>query len=297
MKDNKEFTMKESIVYPAGDDFVEVEVLNNNIRILDENKAEKIHKHSEYITSQILQDNLNGIAKEKSEYSIENMVQSLSTEINNIKNEIIKLKENNTNWQNLPNINFKQTFQPTSANQGKNYRSIFEVHGKGTLIQAIQQTDFNVATTNACIKIEIDGSVILNIEKTHTVSESKYRYFNYLGLINGQNLKVFNDSNYELLAVHNINFIGPGFSSDNIKPLRRALISPSLEKTFEFNSSFKSFIRDSNIQSDNSVSSGKILNLAGVKFNKSFKVSTYFNHNHTNDNLSLVVYTIYSIDS
>ncbi len=50
--------------------------------------AEKNHKHEEYITNEELGTSLTGVAKESSEYSIENKVQEVATTVSNINNSI-----------------------------------------------------------------------------------------------------------------------------------------------------------------------------------------------------------------
>lgn len=275
VKDN--FTNDVNIVYPTKDDLVEIEVLNNNTRLLERNKADINHIHNQYVT--------------KSEFN------NVTEDLTEIKNSLIKIQENSQNWHNLPNLNGKQIIRAISSNQGTDFLGVASVAGKGTLIYAIQQTDFDEGTTKAGIKIEIDEEIILNIAKEHTISESKYRYFNYLGLINTQNLEIVEQSNNEYLAQYNTTFVNIRNSSSGVKPLIEMSVSPYIERTFDFNRNVKSFIRETDVQRAIGVSSGKIINLAGIKFNKSFKISTYFNHNNTGGSRSERIQYIYSINN
>lgn len=275
--DNNKFTMSENIVYPTVDDLVEIEVLNNNTRLLDENKADINHVHEQYVTK----DEIAGV----------------TTDLTEIKNTLLKIQQSSENWQNLPNLESKRVVRSVTANEGKVYKTITQNSGKGTLICAVQQTDFDTNTTNACIKIEIDGQVILDIEKTHTISDQKYRYFNYLGIINAQNLEIVPQANNEYLAQYNTTFLNEGTISSGVKPLVSIQFSPYIERAYEFSTRKISFTRASDVQRNIGTCSGKIINLSGIKFNESFKISTYFDHDSSDGARSEIVQFIYSIDN
>ena len=76
MEDNK-FTNKEELEYPTEDDFVDVKVLNNNTRLLSEKKADIAD----------IEVSLQGVAKERTEYSIEDKVKGLETKIIEVSNK------------------------------------------------------------------------------------------------------------------------------------------------------------------------------------------------------------------
>ena len=58
--ENNKFTNKQELEYPTEEDFVDVKVLNNNTRLLSEQKADIAD----------IEVRLQGLAKERSEYSI-----------------------------------------------------------------------------------------------------------------------------------------------------------------------------------------------------------------------------------
>ena len=95
MKDmDNVFTNKEELEYPLETDLVNIKVLNNNTRLLDEKKAD--------ISD--IEVSLQGVAKERSEYSIENKVKE-------IENKLILLeeKEKLKNWLSSPSTIIKTT--------------------------------------------------------------------------------------------------------------------------------------------------------------------------------------------
>ena len=69
------FTNKEEIEYPLETDIVNIKVLNNNTKLLDEKKVNICD----------IQESLQGIAKETSQYNIENKIKQVENDVRHIK--------------------------------------------------------------------------------------------------------------------------------------------------------------------------------------------------------------------
>lgn len=69
--ENNKFTNKQELEYPTEEDFVDVKVLNNNTRLLSEQKADIAD----------IEVSLQGVAKERTEYSIEDRIKNLEENI------------------------------------------------------------------------------------------------------------------------------------------------------------------------------------------------------------------------
>ncbi len=76
--EDDKFTNKEEIEYPLETDIVNIKVLNNNTKLLDEKK----------VNISDIQENLQGIAKETSKYNIENKIKQVENDIKQIKQSL-----------------------------------------------------------------------------------------------------------------------------------------------------------------------------------------------------------------
>lgn len=187
------FTNEDEIRYPTEDDLVDIKVLNNNIRLLDETKAggtdlknvarettpkniengisnlkrtvDTINSNVNSINSNI-GSNLQGVAKERSQYSIEDKVKQIEEAVNSLKANITERKK----WINYPNL---RAMPITHKNVNNDYTLISSVTGSGHLLCAFfgetftaksQNTQYKEETKKVGIKIEIDGKVAFHVE-------------------------------------------------------------------------------------------------------------------------------------
>lgn len=233
IKKNRQFTNKEELEYPTEDDFVDVKILNNNTKILSEKKAnidslidvarESEPKAIENAVKNIRNDisqNLQGVAKERSEYSIENKLQEVDTKVGNInsgisqrlqgvakerseysiENKVAELDrkieniEKLRNWITWPNLKTKIADERYLSNIGEIV--ILDITGEGYLIHsAIQLTC--LAKSRCDLKIILDGKNYLgydlkneNSSDTHVVEFGLYN----LDILNSK----FNGVYYDL---------------------------------------------------------------------------------------------------
>ena len=166
MKDmDNVFTNKEELEYPLETDLVNIKVLNNNTRLLDEKKAD--------ISD--IEVSLQGVAKERSEYSIENKVKE-------IENKLILLeeKEKLKNWTLLPNLKSNAVGINNSGS-----RALVEVSGKGHLVYCVFGNLVNGTAGSQSYKVEIDGKVIfdtkVNFSNTYIDRHPKV---SHVGIVN-----------------------------------------------------------------------------------------------------------------
>ena len=185
IQEDKQFTNKEELEYPTEDDFVDVKVLNNNTKILSEKKAdidslldvarESEPKAIENAVKNIKNDvsqNLQGVAKERSTYSIENKVTELERKI-----QYLEDKEKRKNWASLPNIKFLDLYA-MKFSDFSNSKELLNITGSGDLIMVM--LDLNSNTGKVDFKIEIDGEPIYDVNINLTGAKTPVR----LGLLN-----------------------------------------------------------------------------------------------------------------
>ena len=211
MTDDK-FTNKSDIEYPLENDFVDIKVLNNNTKILDDKKAntadlKDVARESQPraiengITSikNSVDANLQEVAKETEQYSIENKLKTIEDRMS---------KEN---WLALPNLKAVYKQIPKAKIQTPE-TEIYSVTGKGNLICVMA----NVYTSKQTfyLKIEIDDQVIFNVKVNFDRSLGGRNY--YLGILNDTyytNLKQNNNSIYRQIA------LARATSSNNSAPI------------------------------------------------------------------------------
>ncbi len=162
MDNDDKFTNREEIEYPSEDDIVDVKVLNNNTRLLSEKKAD--------ISD--IEDSLQGVAKERSEYSIEDKVKELGTKI-----QYLEDKEKRKNWTLLPNIKTVDLYGIRFSDFNSS-KELLNINGSGHLILAVFRTDNKVGRID--FKIEIDDEIIYNVD----FDLNGAKYGSCLGLIN-----------------------------------------------------------------------------------------------------------------
>ena len=156
------------------------------------------HKHSEYITNENLGAKLNNIAKETSEYNIENKVKEISTAIGNINNsvsqnlqgvakersdysiedkvkelivELNDIKKRLTKYYTLPNLKAKRVDikQDTGAFSNK---LVVDITGKGYLCSVVDRLDFTsynspyIVNLGTRFKIVVDDKTIFDFQLT-----------------------------------------------------------------------------------------------------------------------------------
>lgn len=172
MEDNK-FTNKEELEYPTEDDFVDVKVLNNNTRLLSEQKAD----------IDDIEVSLQGVAKERTEYSIEDKVKSLEQKILNIEEYIPKLYYNLRG--NRGNVGGSS--KPFNIDR-KNL--IFSITGSGELLHSLVWINHFADKGNLNFKTEliVDGKTVsLNNFKnipSSLYSSKSYYFYGYFSRAN-----------------------------------------------------------------------------------------------------------------
>ena len=175
---DRQFTNKEELEYPTEDDFVDVKVLNNNTKILSEKKAnidsltdvarESEPRAIENAVKSIKNDvsqNLQGVAKERSTYSIEDKVKELDRKV-----QYLEEREKGRCWPELPNKKFSY-IQKNFSGTTKEY-TFLEVNGNGNLIFAIA----NIVVANGVGKVEFKISIDDN-----TIFHTEIDFTNYTG--------------------------------------------------------------------------------------------------------------------
>ena len=172
MEDDK-FTNKEELEYPTEDDFVDVKVLNNNTRLLSEQKAD----------IDDIEVSLQGVAKERTEYSIEDKVKSLEQKILNIEEYIPKLYYNLRG--NRGNVGGSS--KPFNIDR-KNL--IFSITGSGELLHSLVWINHFADKGNLNFKTEliVDGKTVsLNNFKnipSSLYSSKSYYFYGYFSRVN-----------------------------------------------------------------------------------------------------------------
>ena len=172
MEDNK-FTNKEELEYPTEDDFVDVKVLNNNTRLLSEKKAD----------IDDIEVSLQGVAKERTEYSIEDKVKSLEQKILIIEEYIPKLYYNLRG--NRGNVGGSS--KPFNIDR-KNL--IFSITGSGELLHSLVWINHFADKGNLNFKTEliVDGKTVsLNNFKnipSSLYSSKSYYFYGYFSRAN-----------------------------------------------------------------------------------------------------------------
>lgn len=171
------FTNKEELEYSLENDLVNVKVLNNNTKLLDEKKADiaslnnvarestpmAIENAVKNISNDVSQ-NLQGVAKERSDYSIEDKVKELSVELNDIKKRLTK-------YYTLPNLKAKRVDikQDTGAFSNK---LVVDITGKGYLCSVVDRLDFTsynspyIVNLGTRFKIVVDDKTIFDFQLT-----------------------------------------------------------------------------------------------------------------------------------
>ena len=170
MEDNK-FTNKEELEYPTEDDFVDVKVLNNNTRLLSEKKADIAD----------IEVSLQGVAKERIEYSIEDKVKELDTKIQKLE-DIEKRKA----WLGLPNLRMKQ-YNETIMQSTFKEKEILSISGGGHLIISTVRFSYNASNSKPNkmkLKIQIDGETIYDVSIIDNYTDTGGSRFPKLGIIN-----------------------------------------------------------------------------------------------------------------
>lgn len=168
MKDmDNVFTNKEELEYPLETDLVNIKVLNNNTRLLDEKKAD--------ISD--IEVSLQGVAKERSEYSIEDRIKKLEENIKKIipnnNEELLVSSVSNSNTINLDSENL-----------------IFQIDGAGEIFQCFQQVTFHSDNEKLEfeMRMEIDGVTILFFECKTTTNSSYRSRTGYVGMFSESNI-------------------------------------------------------------------------------------------------------------
>lgn len=135
--ENNKFTNKQELEYPTEEDFVDVKVLNNNTRILSKQKADIAD----------IEVSLQGLAKERSEYSIEDKVKNLEDNISKFYYDLTQMVVS----KQISNISTSQEIL------------LGEITGEGELIHCY--LDFqgigssSVDTPTFKFKIVVDGQI------------------------------------------------------------------------------------------------------------------------------------------
>lgn len=175
--DNENFTNDEDIKYPELDDFVDVRVLNNNTKLLDEKKVDLVQ------FNELVSDNLDGVAKESSAYNIEDGINNIKSTasniedgVNNIKTTASTINSNvNTINTNVSTINTNvSAIKTTTTTTNTNVNAINSTTSTiNTNVNAITDTLKNVATTTNLTSLEskisdIDTKVNAIDERTET---------------------------------------------------------------------------------------------------------------------------------
>lgn len=136
----RDILQSNNIYYPKKTDYVDIDVLNNNTKILDEKKLEKsdLSDIAKENTSQRIEDkvsglesklnsSLSGVAKERSAYNIENKVDSLESKLNSGLSGVAK---ENTSNQILTGVSNIKNVVNSSLNGVAKERSTYNIENK-----------------------------------------------------------------------------------------------------------------------------------------------------------------------
>lgn len=348
------FTNKQSLQYPTEDDFVDIKILNNNTKILNETKAdisslldvakETTPKNIENITKNVqstanvintnvanikstvetinsnvnnissnVGSNLQQVAKERSQYSIEDKVKQIEQTVNNLKINIIDRKK----WFNYPNLRAVPIAYKTI---NPSYTLVSSVTGSGHLLCAYFGEMFlsknlrpNVKTEaqKVGIKIEIDGSVVFHIEFDPN-DKNPFQFnsiYTYVGII------AHNDTNtwfYDTTNIKPYYTVPNSVINTDLYLKLRALPYPNdpltVAKNLELSSSLQKITETQFLGSDNDLHVchyliGKIIsNDDYLRFNNSLKIYIMNEKNTINPEQSLDYSSrggriIYSLDN
>lgn len=151
-KSDDKFTSSSVIEYPSENDNVDVKILNTNIKILDEKKADDA----------TIKENLKDVAKESSPKNIENMVNDI--------NERVKILENNTykDLLSLPNRHGLQIYEQYNIPKGER-KEYFSVTGSGHLVAfeiylpTYYEEESHKMFKDSRVEVEVDGKNIYNL--------------------------------------------------------------------------------------------------------------------------------------
>ena len=155
---NDKFTNKSDIEYPLEEDFVGIKVLNNNTRLLDEKKA----------NINDIENRLQRVAKESSEYSIEDKIKNIETKVKNIEDKIKNIEEPLSTLPNRKCIHIVDNNNITATR--KEYFSVDGKSGNLVMLDAWFSTYTNEGGyifKNTRLEIEIDGQNIYDIHLTN----------------------------------------------------------------------------------------------------------------------------------
>lgn len=319
MEDEK-FTNNSELEYPKEDDYVNIKVLNNNTRLLDEQKANVGD----------IQNALVGVAKESSEKNIENIVKDVQAKANTINSNVATNKANIENIKNtvntvngnanninsvvgqlktkidtletkITNINNKKAWfsYPNvklvelsgSTTQYNSYTTVLNVSGSGYLFSSHLYAIYPTSGIGKMgIKIEVDGEVKLYLEnnKTSTTSMST---LDYVGLIDGSDISaVLTSSNSYLTSpidIINTDNVGYGTS---ILPAKINVVG-----TFDYSTTLRKRTISGTLQNTRSFWGKIISNYEYLRFTKSLKVSLLYTTN-SQTNSSYGFSTVYCLD-
>lgn len=178
MREEDKFTYKEEMEYPSENDIVDVKVLNNDIRLLEEKKATK--EEVENAVSDIntsVGEKMTNVAKESQEYSIENRLKELENFVKNMK------IEDRIHWKSLKNLRYHAVDYRTE-NKKLNYdATILNVSGRGNLIMALMSFYSNgLSRETPGMRVTVDGEIIYEVRGENSVYGQNDTY--QLGIVN-----------------------------------------------------------------------------------------------------------------
>ena len=326
------FTNEDEIRYPTEDDLVDIKVLNNNIRLLDEQKIggadlqnvakETSPKNIENIvkatqnTTNTINSNVSTISSNISTIkstttTINSNVNTANANINAIKTKVDELETKLTNltnkkaWFSYPNIKILEL--PESKTRYNTYTDVLNVSGSGYLFAAFFGAPF-IRLGNANIykerpvkigiKIEIDGAVKLYLEAEQP-SLTTNSVFQYIGLIDGSDVATIINANDQAYYT-NIKSVFVKTDNLNYYDIRAQLLPPyilNVAETTDYSSTLrKRTLTNSNILAISDYDFfGKILsNYDYLRFAKSLKISLLYITTTNNMTGSPVVNNLYS---
>mgnify|MGYP001859542057 FL=1 len=208
--DENKFTNESELEYPTEEDFIDIKVLNNNTRLLNEKKVdiESIENVARESTPMAIENavkninsgvsqNLQGVAKESSQYNIENKVKSIEDKVKNLDKIINDSISNNKfqKWTSLSNINERSTVVNINYSGEK---ELLNVSGSGNLIMCAFDlssawNEQNTTSDKIVLKIEIDDEVILNLGVKLARRISNYTIMSQVGIINDSFITLYEE--------------------------------------------------------------------------------------------------------
>ena len=208
--DENKFTNESELEYPTEEDFIDIKVLNNNTRLLNEKKVdiESIENVARESTPMAIENavkninsgvsqNLQGVAKESSQYNIENKVKSIEDKVKNLDKIINDSISNNKfqKWTSLSNINERSTVVNINYSGEK---ELLNVSGSGNLIMCAFDlssawNEQNTTSDKILLKIEIDDEVILNLGVKLARRISNYTIMSQVGIINDSFITLYEE--------------------------------------------------------------------------------------------------------